>query len=43
MATATIPITGDPDADKLLVTDPLALVRCEEVAARARDDLRRVL
>ncbi len=26
MATATIPITGDPDADKLLVTDPLALL-----------------
>src|SRR3954466_5657353 len=26
MATATIPITGDPAADHLLVTDPLALV-----------------
>src|SRR6187399_3194463 len=26
MAIATIPITGDPAADELLVTDPLALV-----------------
>jgi uncharacterized HhH-GPD family protein len=26
MATATIPITGDPAADELLVSDPLALV-----------------
>jgi uncharacterized HhH-GPD family protein len=26
MATATMPITGDADADRLLVTDPLALV-----------------
>ena len=26
MPTATIPITGDPAADQLLVTDPLALV-----------------
>src|SRR3954454_8307579 len=26
MATATMPITGDPAADELLVTDPLALV-----------------
>src|SRR3954470_1179770 len=26
MATATIPIPGDPEADRLLVTDPLALV-----------------
>ena len=26
MATATLPITGDPAADDLLVTDPLALV-----------------
>jgi uncharacterized HhH-GPD family protein len=26
MATATIPITGDPAADELLVTDPLALL-----------------
>ena len=26
MPTATLPITGDPAADELLVTDPLALV-----------------
>lgn len=26
MSTPTIPITGDPDSDSLLVTDPLALV-----------------
>ncbi|MBK5289861.1 MAG: Fe-S cluster assembly protein HesB, partial [Acidimicrobiia bacterium] len=26
MARATFPITGDPDADALLVDDPLALV-----------------
>ena len=26
MATSTVPLTGDPDADQLLATDPLALL-----------------
>jgi len=26
VADATIPVTGDPDADRLLVDDPLALL-----------------